>query len=51
MGLEKEQDYVKGPDVITFKPGQKVQEIDIQILPDQLPELEERLIVRLDRSA
>jgi len=49
LGAEKGRDYVKGPDVVRFEAGQKVKEIVIQILPDDLPELEEAVVVRLDR--
>ena len=47
--VEEGLDYVKGPDVVTFESGQRNQTIVMQLLPDDKPELEEVLIVRLVR--
>ena len=49
LGLEKDLDYVEGPESVTFESGQKIKRIQIEILSDQYPELEEILTVRLDR--
>ena len=47
--VEEGSDYVKGPNVVTFEPGERTHEINLEILPDEIPELEEKITVRLDR--
>lgn len=38
-----------GEEVVTLKPGEKRVFIEIKILPDDLPETDEILVVRIDR--